>query len=194
MPASSSIYLFKPRYGDSMVRATALMSEKNGQADLVLSGYRFMVALEGDTAVESASQAAKLTPSNVYRIEARNSDGENVDQFPGTPMYIKLPWSGTDATQLSIIVSEQGEDWSPLDSAQIVVARPANEEGDGYVVVRTSHLSYFAVAQAASGESVDSGGSESSDSGSGGGGGSLFLLPLLLGALRLHRALRRRGA
>jgi hypothetical protein len=194
MPASSSIYLFKPRYGDPMVRAVALMSEKNGQADLVLSGYRFLVSLEGDATVESASQAAKLSLSNVYRIEAKNSDGENVDQFPGTPLYLKLPWSGTDTAKLSIIVSEDGEGWNAMDADQIVVAQPANGESDGYVVLHTTHLSYFAVAQASSGESVDSDGSESSSSRSGGGGGSLLLLPLLLGAWRLRQAWLRRGA
>ncbi len=194
MPASPSIYLFKPRYGDPMVRTVALMSEKNTQADLVLPGYRFLIALEGDATVESASQSGKLTLSNVYRIEAKNGDGGNVDQFPGTPLFIKLPWSGSDPATLSVIASEDGSGWTPVDAGQIVATQAASGAEEGYVVIRTTHLSYFAVAQASpGGEGADSSGDSASDSGSG-GGGSLLLLPLVLGGFWLRqRVLRRRG-
>jgi hypothetical protein len=179
MPASGNIYLFKPRYGDQMVRDTAVMAEKNHQAETVLSNYRFLIRLEdGESVVDAAAQAGRLRLSQVYRIEATNGDGESVSQFPGTPLFIKLPWTGSNDQALTVISSQNGESWSDLQAEQIIVAHPATEELDGYVVVRTDHLSYFAVAersQTVAGSSGDSAGGSG-----GGGGGALLVLPLML--------------
>jgi hypothetical protein len=176
MPASDSIYLFKPRYGDQMVRDTAVMTEKNGQADAVLTHYRFLIRVEnGETVVNAADQAYRLRLSQIYKIEAKNSDGESVNQFPGTPLFIKLPWAGSDSGALTVLASRDGESWSNLQSEQIIAAQPATEEFDGYVVVKTDHLSFFAVGEKSQTGSDASGGSESS-----GGGGGMLLLPLLL--------------
>jgi hypothetical protein len=176
MPASDSIYLFKPRYGDQMVRDTAIMTEKNHQADAVLTHYRFLIRVEnGEAVVNAADQAYRLRLSQIYKIEATNSDGESVDQFPGTPLFIKLPWAGSDSEALTVLASRDGESWSNLQSEQIIAAQPATEEFDGYVVVKTDHLSFFAVGEKSQTGSDASGGSESS-----GGGGGMLLLPLLL--------------
>jgi hypothetical protein len=177
MSSSSSIYVFKPRYGDQMVQDTAIMTDKNGQADAVMPNYRFLIRVEDGTPVESATQAGRLNLSQVYKIEAKNADGEPVAQFPGTPLFIKLPWTGSNREALTVVSSETGESWSDVQSGQIVIAQPATSDQDGYVVVRTDHLSFFAVAEKSEIETADDTGSESS---SGGGGGALMLLPLLL--------------
>jgi hypothetical protein len=181
MPASDAIYLLKPRYGDQMVRETAVMAEKNRQAETVLSNYRFLIRMEdGESVVDTASQAGRLRLSQVYKIEATNSDGESVGQFPGTPLFVKLPWTGSDDQALSVIRSENGESWSDLSSDQIVVAKPASGELDGYVVIRTDHLSFFAVGEKSQTVADNSGDSGSSSGGGGGGGGALVLLPLVM--------------
>ncbi|MEJ2609293.1 MAG: cytochrome C [Candidatus Thiodiazotropha sp.] len=195
MPASSSIYLFKPRYGDQMVRNIAIMSEKNGQADRVLSTYRFLASIEGEERVASASQSGKMELSQVYKIEAKNEDGELVDQFPGTPLYIKLPWSESNQDALTVISSDNGESWSGVESDQIIIAQAATSDTDGYVIVKADHLSYFAVAKASSTESSGDGNSDSGggNSNSSGGGGSLFILPILLLGLMLQRRITRKS-
>jgi hypothetical protein len=175
MPASESIYLLTPRYGDQMVRDTALMAEKNRQAESVLPSYRFLIRVEEGEPVENAAQAGSLRLSQVYKIESTNSDGELVDQFPGTPLFIKLPWTGSDSEALTVITSENGESWSDVQAGQIVVAQAANSELDGFVVIQSDHLSYFAVGEKLS--TTEAGGG---DDGSSGGGGAVLLLPLLL--------------
>jgi hypothetical protein len=184
MPSSNAIYLFKPRYGDQMVKETAIMTDKNSQADAVMTTYRFLVRVEDGAPLEAATQAGRLNLSQVYKVEAKNGDGESVAQFPGTPLFVKLPWTGSNREALTVISSEDGEHWSDLQSEQVVVAHPATADQDGYVVVRTGHLSFFAVAEKSQTETpTDEGESDtdsSSDSGSGGGGALLFLLPLLM--------------
>jgi hypothetical protein len=189
MAASDSIYFFKPRYGDQMVRDTALMAEKNRQAESVLPGYRFLIRVAEGEPVDNAAQAGRLRLSQVYKIEATNSDGASVDQFPGTPLFIKLPWTGSDSDALTVITSDNGESWSDVQSEQIVIAQAATEELDGYVVVRSDHLSYFAVGERTS-TAVDSGGESGSG---GGGGGAALLLPLMLLGIWGSRRLINRG-
>lgn len=181
MPASDNLYLFKPRYGDQMVRDSAVMAEKNRQAETVLPQYRFLIRVEsGESMVNSAAQAGRLRLSQVYRVQATNGDGASVDQFPGTPLFIKLPWTGSNSEALTVITSENGANWSDLQGEQIVVSQPASDDLDGYVVVRTDHLSFFAVGEKSN--TVVDGATESSDSS--GGGGTLLWLPLfLLGGL-----------
>jgi hypothetical protein len=152
------------------------MAEKNRQADSVLPNYRFLIRVEEGESVVTATQAGRLRLSQVYKIEATNSDGESVDQFPGTPLYIKLPWSGSDSEALTVITSDNGESWSDVQAERIVVAQAANSELDGYVVIQTDHLSYFAVGERSSITEDSRGDSESS----GGGGGAVLFLPLLL--------------
>jgi hypothetical protein len=175
MPASDSIYMFKPRYGDQMVVDTAIMSEKNNQADTVLPNYRFLIRAETGQVLTSASQGGEMKLSQVYLVEVTNADGESVDQFPGTPLYIKLPWTGSDQENLTVIFSTDGQNWTELAPGQIVVSQPSTSDRDGYVVVRTDHLSYYAVGEkSATTPDTTSGGS------SGGGGGGLLILPLVL--------------
>lgn len=176
MSSSSSIYLFKPRYGDQMVQDSAIMTEKNGQAEAVMTNYRFLIRVEDGAPVEAATQAGRLNLSQVYKIEAKNTDGESVAQFPGTPLFIKLPWTGSNREALTVISSATGESWSDVQPSQIVIAQPATSDQDGYVVLRTDHLSFFAVAEKSESDTADDAGSESSS----GGGGALLLLPLLL--------------
>jgi uncharacterized protein (TIGR03382 family) len=181
MPSSSSIYLFKPRYGDQMVKDTAIMTDRNGQAETIMMTYRFLLRVEEGEAVDAAAQAGRLNLSQVYKIEAKNSDGQSVEQFPGTPLFIKLPWTGSNQQALTVMSSENGESWSDLQADQIVVAQPATAEQDGYVVIRTDHLSFFAVAEKSEAETTsDSDSNSDSGSSSSGGGGGLLMLPLLL--------------
>ncbi|MES9979789.1 MAG: hypothetical protein ABW107_13680, partial [Candidatus Thiodiazotropha sp. 6PLUC5] len=185
MSSSSSIYAFKPRYGDPMVQDTAIMTDKNGQAEAVMVSYRFQIRVEDGASVEAASQAGRMNLSQVYKIEAKNADGQSVEQFPGTPLFIKLPWTGSNRDALTVISSETGESWSDLQSDQIVIAQPATSDEDGYVVIRTDHLSFFAVAEKSESDSAGDSGSDSSSSG--GGGGALLLLPFILLGFRLLR-------
>ncbi|MES9853917.1 MAG: hypothetical protein ABW170_19025 [Candidatus Thiodiazotropha sp. L084R] len=185
MPSSSSIYLFKPRYGDQMVQDTGIMTDRNGQAQAVMTSYRFLIRVENGAPVEAASQAGRMNLSQVYKIEAKNADGQSVEQFPGTPLFIKLPWTGSNRDALTVISSENGESWSDLQSDQIVIAQPATSDEDGYVVVRTDHLSFFAVAEKTESDSAGDGGGDSSSSG--GGGGAMLLLPFVLLGFRLLR-------
>ncbi|RLW70182.1 MAG: hypothetical protein B6D71_07310, partial [gamma proteobacterium symbiont of Stewartia floridana] len=136
------------------------------------------IRVENGDPVEAATQAGRMNLSQVYKIEARNSDGASVEQFPGTPLFIKLPWTGSNQQALTVMSSENGENWSDLQADQIIVAQPATSEMDGYVIVRTDHLSFFAVAERSETETTSGGDSSSSGSG---GGGAVLILPLLLG-------------
>ncbi|MGD9163979.1 MAG: hypothetical protein PVF13_04390 [Chromatiales bacterium] len=181
LSASDSIYLFAPRYGEQMLRETAILAEKNNQADAVLPSYRFLVRMADHAVIESAMQSASLSLAQVYKLEAKNGDGESVDQFPGTPLFIKLPWTGSDLDALTVASSSDGAAWADLQADQIVVAKAATGDTDGYVIIRSNHLSFYAVAQA----KPDS--TNTSESSGAGGGGALWLLPLLLAGMGVLR-------
>ncbi|RDH86526.1 MAG: cytochrome C [endosymbiont of Seepiophila jonesi] len=183
---TGEIYLFQPSNCEPAVRQVAIMSEDSLQAGVVLPTYRFLVGMGSDELATAAAQATNRQTYMVYRLEATDSGGNPVIQFPGTPLYVKLPWSGTDVDQVSIVTSSDGVAWSQVDPASIVLVRPQTAAEDGYVVMRTDHFSYYAVTDAVARDTVDSTSISSS------GGGSVFYLPVVLLLLLSGRLLQRR--
>lgn len=181
----SEVFLFKPAKGDPAVRASSLLAEQTPQSEATLPDYLFLIGLE-EALIGRAMEQTRLQVEQVFRIEARDRSASPVTDFPGMPLYVTLPWQGSDLSALAITSSSDGgETWTTLDADQIVAAQPASGGDPGYVLFTTTHLSDFAVATGTTGTAE-----ETTESGGGGGASgllTLLLLPLLLAGRRRGR-------
>jgi len=104
------------------------------------------------------------------------------------PLLVKLPYSGSsnDVEEINIITSSDGEAWSAITPADILIVRAETEEMDGYIVFQTTHFSYFTVTDDTAADNgsttpIDNNGS----SFSGGSSGSMSFMLLIFGFLSL---------
>ncbi len=196
---SGDLYLFKPQQGGDEVQKVALMAESGQMNDALFPNYRFRIQ-ESESGVETRAGSAGFGAlrSKVYDINATDTGGSAVTNFPGQGILIKLPYTGneTDASRIKVITSEDGSSWNAIDTDNIITVQPPTSDEEGYILFRTAHFSLFTVTDGSTGSTggaADSGtgGSSStgtttvaaSDDNSGDGGGATFLLPLLLLAL-----------
>ncbi len=168
--------LYRPIHGTKRLRAVAVMPQADGTNEQVFPSYRLRVAIAGD-AVTKAAQGAGLgeLASPVLRLEAKDERNRPVTTFTG--VLVKLPYEGAaqSADRVRVLHSVDGVSWSPLDG-EVVAFRPHSELADGMVIFRTTHFSYFAVADADGAATAQA----RSETSSGGGGGGAFLWPSLL--------------
>ncbi len=100
------------------------------------------------TAAQSVlGKGAKLA-SDLLSVEAINAEGDVIDHLLDIEMLVKLPYRGGSKrlANLQILYSENGLTWENLGSDPILAVSPANEDGAGYVVLATTELGYFAIA------------------------------------------------
>ena len=194
--ASGEVYLYRPNYGNSAVRAVSLMPEANGQTELVFPTYRMQVALSDSSVVSAAANTAfGELASEVFSLEATDKNSYEVAHFSGARVLVKLPYEGAgeSADEIDVIVSTNGADWQAIDRDDIALVQPHDDEtgagSEGYVAFWTDHFSDYAVVDKlratpppqSTGAPADGG---SSNSGGGGGAGYVLLLLCLLGGCR----------
>ncbi len=168
--------LFRPIHGSKRLRGVAVMPEVDGTNEQLFPEYRLRVALAADAVADSARTAGLgALASPVFRIEAKDERNRPVSRFTG--VLIKLPYEGTAQTaeQVQVLHSADGTGWSRLEG-EVLAFRPHGELADGMVIFRTTHFSYFAVADVAGAPTVQAQGETTG----GGGGGGLFLWPSLV--------------
>ncbi len=200
--SGNEVYLYQANYGHRAVRAVSLMSEVNGQSELVFPSYRMQVAL-ADSAVVTTARNAGLgeLSSHVFSLEMLDKNSQKVNHFFGSQVLVKLPYEGTatSSNEINVIFSSNGARWQVIDSEDIVVVMPhsyeVGEESEGYVAFFSDHFSDYAIVnnvRSATPSLPSSGKPEEGDAFDSGGGASytLFLF-VLVGAYR--RILNRRN-
>ena len=184
----SELFLYRPNYGDAMLRQVALLSDTTPQVELVFPNYQMQVAIAARAVTDSAAGAGfGGLASPAFGLEASDKGGRPVSSFAATPLILKLPYDGssTDPDKVRVITSSDGSGWSAIDKAKIVHVQPRSIDGNGYVAFQTDHFSYFAVADKDVQVLGDS--SAASDSGGGADYGLPLLASLLLGGALLRR-------
>jgi hypothetical protein len=176
------VYLFKPNYGEPSLRDLALLLEASSPNEAIFSKAKLQVALVADSNIVTHAEQAGyggLTAA-VFNLEAYYDNGQPLTQVNGgSRVLVKLPYQGskTDPAEVRVIYSSNGNEWTTVDSDDVIFIQPQTEENKGYVLFWTNHFSYYTVTDSSTSSSTP--GETSSDSG-GGGGGSVFYLPIIL--------------
>ncbi len=181
---TGNAYVFSSSYGDQDLRAVALMTEANGQSDLVFPSYRMRVAFSDNAASAAATGLGGLT-SKVFSLKALDSSGGEIRNFV-TRVLVKLPYEGVNSNrdEVKVITSINGVDWTVVDEDDIAMLVPQSDLANGYVAFWTDHFSDYAVVDSTISSAPSDGGSPASaDSSSGGGaiGPEWLLLSLFAG-------------
>jgi len=195
---TGEVFLFRSNHGNANIRAVAMLSEVNGQTELLFPSYRVQVAIGGDDVTTSASNAGLGDLlSDVFSLEARDSNSNVVDNFGGNRVLVKLPYDGDNANpdEVKVIYSSDGSNWSLVAADDVVMIKPQNDGVKGYLVFWTDHFSHYAIVNAAQNDDSSSGADDSAA-----GGCTLHrnapfdpLLPLLLAISGLYLWRRRTG-
>ncbi len=179
--AGNELYVFAPVYGEPDVRKVAVMPVVNSQTERVFPDYKFKIAL-ADKAVVNSAAAAGFGGLNtsVFSLQASDSSGNDVSNFGSASVLVKLPYKGSETSldKIRLITSSDGEQWSTVDAANIVLLNKQTDEEDGYLVFRTVHFSYYTIALADE-SNVSSSVAEAASSGGGSAPWLLLLLPAL---------------
>ncbi len=170
---NSKAFLFKSRQGDFAIRDVIVISDDEDFAD-----YTLQVTLADDETSANAAAAGLgdlVAGAEIFSLQFNKPSGEKQSIF-NSAVLVKLPYSGSssDAEQINIITSTDGETWSIIDPADILIVRAKTELEAGYIVFQTTHFSYYTTTEA-----------DDPDDGSSGALGYIFLIfGLLLAFIR----------
>ncbi|MBT6701757.1 MAG: cytochrome C [Gammaproteobacteria bacterium] len=184
---NTNAFLFQSRQGDYSIRDVIVISDDEDFAD-----YTLQVSIADDDTGANAAAAGLgdlVAGAEVFSLQFNKPSGEKQTSF-NSSVLVKLPYSGSssDADKINIITSTDGETWSLINPADILIVRAKTDMEAGYIVFQTTHFSFYTATEVADTSStipVDD--SDDSDSSSGGGGslGYLFLMfGLLLAVVR----------
>jgi hypothetical protein len=197
---AGEVFVYQPKYGNSYVRAVTLMPEANGQTELIFPSYRMQVALSA-SAVVATIDAAGLggLVSEVFSLQATDSNSNEVTYFSGNRILVKLPYQGSNVNpdQVKVIFTADGSNWTAINTDDVVTIQPhsdvAGAESKGFIAFWTDHFSDYAVVDSTSVASTTPvAGSGAAAESSGGGGGGATGYVLLLGLLAGYGLQRRR--
>ncbi|MCF6363542.1 MAG: hypothetical protein L3J88_09420, partial [Gammaproteobacteria bacterium] len=182
---NGEIFVYQPNYGNASLRNTVLLAEINGQSSLLYPSYRFDIALAADDRLRdlaAAGQGTRVSP--LISLRARDHRSQAVSRFDSARLLVRLPYNGSsdDLRQLRVVASSATDQWTAIDSADIVTVQPQTTTSDGYVIFWTGHFSDFAVTDVALGTppTVDVDDAQASSSGGGAGPGLVLLSTLAL--------------
>ncbi|VAX09033.1 hypothetical protein MNBD_GAMMA25-109 [hydrothermal vent metagenome] len=179
----SHAYIFRPVYGDPVLRRVALIPPANSVTDRTFPDYQMYVGLAANDVISNANNAGLgALFASVISLEAVDIDGSKLSSFAGTRILVKIPYtsSNENTKEVKVITSEDGTNWIEIDSNDIAILRPQTNEEDGFILFWTGHFSYYSVTNV-NVAAVDSttGNSEIAEAGSGGGGAISWLLLLV---------------
>ena len=149
--SGNDLFVFKPVYGNPAIRKVALMPMVNSQTELVFPSYRFSISLAGNEIVNAAANAGfGGLNAPVFSLQARDTNGEPVNNFGNASVLVKLPYTATetDIEKIKLITSTDGQQWSAMDTASILLLNPQSDTEEGYLLFKTGHFSYYSIALA----------------------------------------------
>jgi len=181
---NTNAFLFQSRQGDFAIRDVIVISDDEDFAD-----YTLQVSLADDNASANAAAAGLgdlVAGAEVFSLQFNKPSGEKQTSF-NSAVLVKLPYSGSssDAAKINIITSTDGENWSLIDPADILIVRAQTDMEAGYIVFQTTHFSYYTTTEVADSSSTIPADDSDDSEGSGGSPGYLLLMfGLLLTVVR----------
>jgi len=180
--AGDKLFVFTPGYGEAALRKVSLMPMVNSQTRLVFPTYQFKISMANNDVINRAAKSGfGSVNAPVFSLQASDTNGDEVSNFGNANVLVKLPYTGTETNveKIKLITSTDGQQWTSIDPANIVLLNPQTSTEDGYLVFKTSHFSYYTITSAD--ESNVSASDSVASSDSGGGGSAPWLLSILLG-------------
>lgn len=143
-------FIFKPNYGVAAIRGVSIMVPSEFMTDMIMpyTSFRVSKAEEGVEAAQDAANKGSKLASDILTMEFINTEGDVINELLAVDMLVILPYRGRHDTidQLQILYSANGESWDNLGSSEILAVQPVQDEMTGYVVIRTTELGHFAIA------------------------------------------------
>ena len=177
------LYIFKPDSGESALRDMAILMELTSVNESVFATAQLQAILGDNNTIDNAIRSGNGgLVSAVFNLQASYVNGQALTQLPaGSQMLVKLPfdYNNADREKINLLYSTDGNQWSILDSDNIVFVQAQTEATAGYILFWSDKFAYFTVAnKEVAAPSVDN--TDDNSGSSGGGGGSVFFLPILL--------------
>ncbi len=143
-------FIFKPNYGVASIRSVSIMAQSNFMLNMIMPYTSFKVSMV-ETGIEAANDAvnkgSKLA-SDILAVEFINTEGDVINELMAVDMLVILPYQGryAAANKLQVLHSENGEIWNDLALADILAVQPVVDDMSGYIIIRTTKLGHFAIA------------------------------------------------
>ena len=145
-------YIFRPNYGVAPIRGVSILTPSDFVLDMIMPYTSFRVSLVEDAGMTKAAKSAannggKLA-SDLVVLEMINAEGDIISNLLDVEMLVVLPYRGGMNTpeKLQLLASVDGTTWDNLGSDDILAVKPARDGLAGYVIVRTTEMGYFAIA------------------------------------------------
>ena len=150
---SLNSYFFQVNTGAASLRNMAAVIDGNTVNSILFPTYRgIMGKIDGvDADVQDLLDArnyGKLR-SDVFYFDVQDGTKTSVTSLNGTPMYVKVGYKGTKTavSGINVVTADLGVTHvTTVPAENILMLRPAGDNGEGFVILRTDSLGYFVVA------------------------------------------------
>lgn len=150
---SADAFFFQVNKGDFTLRNMAAAIDGNTVNSILFPTYRAAMGMLNGA--ESAAQGildarryGKLR-SDVFFFDVRDGAKQHVTSFNGASMFIKIAYKGNKSspTQVNIVAAN----WDlttikAIPADDLLMIMPANEEGEGFVIIKATEPGYFVIA------------------------------------------------
>ncbi|NOQ15326.1 MAG: hypothetical protein GQ583_12725, partial [Methyloprofundus sp.] len=150
---SADAFFFQVNKGNFSLRSMAAAIDGNTVNNILFPTYRGALGLlEG---AESAAQGVldargygKLR-SDVFFFDVRDSAKKHVTSFNGASMFLKVAYKGnkTYPGEVNVVMANwELTSIEAIPSSDILMIIPANEDSEGFVIIKTTEPGYFVIA------------------------------------------------
>ena len=152
LPIDQSFF-FQINKGDRTLRNMAAAIDGNTVNNILFPTYRgalgFLKGAEGATQeILTARNYGKLQ-SDVFFFDILDGSKKHVTSFNGALLFIKVAYKGnkTSLSQINVVMA----DWDlktikPISASDLLMISPANEDAEGYVIIKTTEPGYFVIS------------------------------------------------
>lgn len=194
---NEKVFVFKQSLGNKMLRRTALLLDGNNNG---YNNYRYELLLankaERDAASLVENTLLKSEVISIHALDKKKTEAEQkIKQLGQEDFLIKLPYDGetSDLNIVTVLTSQDGQQWTRMESSKVLSVSSQTEEEEGYVVIQTNQFGSFVAANNSSTETVDpaptetDGQASAKSSKSSGGSQAPWFILLLSSVVLLHR-------
>jgi hypothetical protein len=150
---SPNSYLFNVNKGAVSLRNMVAVIDGNTVNSILFPTYRGIMgkvdgAESGVQGILDARNYGKLR-SDVFYFDVQDSTKTSVKSLNGAPMYVKVAYKGTATSTASVNVVTADMAVTAvtmLPAENILMIQPANDSGEGFVILKTDSLGYFVIA------------------------------------------------
>ncbi|MDF1584226.1 MAG: cytochrome C [Methyloprofundus sp.] len=150
---SPNSYLFQVNKGAASLRNMVAVIDGNIVNDILFPTYRgIMGKVDGvDAGVQdllNARNYGKLR-SDVFYFDVQDSAKVSVKLLNSTPIYFKVGYKGTKTavSAINVVTADLGVTRvTTVPAENILMLQPTDDNGEGFVILKTDSLGYFVVA------------------------------------------------